>query len=110
MGEKQPVSRNGVPLAPFARPSLVRRILATVAGAVFIYAGCAKLIDPLRFASDISNYQILSWPIAVRLAFYLPLLEVFCGLALIFRCLFEGALLLTSGLMLVFLGASIAAR
>ncbi len=85
---------------------IVRRILAFVAGAVFVYAGVLKLIDPVSFAFDISNYQILPWSLAVRLAFYLPWLEVLCGLALIFHRLFEGALVLTAGLMLVFIGAT----
>lgn len=91
-------------------PLFVRRALAVVAGAVFIYAGAVKLVDPLPFASDIANYQILSWPIAVRLAFYLPWLELLCGLALVFHRLFSGALFLTIGLMFVFIGATVAAK
>lgn len=90
--------------------NFVRRGLALLAGAVFIYAGAVKLIDPLQFASDISRYQILSWPIALRLAFYLPWLEVLCGLALVFHRLLAGALFLTIGLMLVFSGATLAAK
>ncbi len=89
---------------------LVRRGLAVVVGGVFLYAGAIKVIAPISFATDISNYQILSWPLAVRLAFYLPWLEVFCGLALIFHRLFAGAVVLTTGLMFVFLGASIVAK
>ena len=91
-------------------PAIVRRTLAVLAGAVFVYAGVLKLLDPLRFASDISNYQILPWSVAVRLAFYLPWLEVLCGLALIFQRLFAGALFLTSGLMLIFIGATVSAK
>ncbi len=91
-------------------PNFVRRMLALIAGAVFIYAGVVKLIDPLQFASDISKYQILTWPVAVRLAFYLPWLEVLCGLALVFHRLFAGALVLIIGLLLVFIGATLAAK
>ncbi len=93
-----------------AGPAIVRRTLAVVVGAVFIYAGAIKLIDPLSFASDITNYQILPWSIAVRLAFYLPWLEVLCGLALIFHRLFAGALFLTGALMLIFIGATVSAK
>ena len=46
----------------------------------------------------------------LRLAFYLPWLEIFCGLALIFRRLYSGALALLFALLLVFIGASIAAK
>lgn len=91
-------------------PPVVRRALSLLAGAAFIYAGAVKLIDPLHFASDIANYQILSWPIGVRLAFYLPWLELFCGLALVFHRLFAGALFLTIGLMLVFICATLVAK
>lgn len=91
-------------------PAIVRHALAFVAGAVFVYAGGIKLLDPLRFASDITNFQILPWVIAVRLAFYLPWLEVLCGLALIFHRLFDGAVFLTAGLMIVFIGATVSAK
>jgi hypothetical protein len=93
-----------------AWPTIVRRTLAFAAGTVFVYAGGLKLLDPVGFASDISNYQILPWPVAVRLAFYLPWLEVLCGLALIFHRLFDGALFLTGGLMLLFIAATISAK
>lgn len=89
---------------------LVRRALAVLVGGVFLYAGAIKVIAPISFTTDIFNYQILSWPIAVRLAFYLPWLEIFCGLALIFHRLFAGAVALTTGLMLVFLVASVVAK
>jgi len=89
---------------------LVRCLLAMVAGAVFIYAGGIKLLDPLRFASDITNYDLVPWSVAVRLAFYLPWLELLCGLALVFQRLFAGAIALTTGLMLIFIGASVIAK
>jgi uncharacterized membrane protein YphA (DoxX/SURF4 family) len=88
----------------------VRRALAIGVGLVFIYAGATKIADPVRFASDIANYQILAWPFAIRLAFYLPWLELLCGLALVFNRLVAGALFLTLGLMTVFIGATISAK
>ncbi len=89
---------------------IVRLILALLVGAVFIYAGVLKVMDPLRFASDISNYALLSWSLGVRVAFYLPWLEILLGLALISQRLFAGAIVLTGGLILVFIGATIWAR
>jgi putative oxidoreductase len=86
------------------------RMLAIIIGALFVYAGALKAWDPVRFASDIENYHVLPWALNVRLAFYLPWLEMFCGLALIFRRLYSGALALVLALMLVFIGASIAAK
>ena len=91
-------------------PLFVRRGLALLVGAVFVYAGTIKLLDPLRFAADIANYEIVPWSVAIRLAFYLPWLEVLCGLALIFQRLFSGAMLVTGTLMLIFLGATISLK
>ncbi|HEY1770525.1 MAG TPA: MauE/DoxX family redox-associated membrane protein [Chthoniobacterales bacterium] len=89
---------------------LVRRTLAVLVGAVFLYAGIAKVTDPMLFAGDIGNYQIIPWTLGVRIAFYLPWLEIFCGLALIFHRLFFGAVFITSALMILFLGITIWAR
>lgn len=89
---------------------IVRRLLALLAGAVFVYAGVLKVRAPLEFANDLSNYHLLPWPIGVRLAFYLPWLEILAGLALVFHRLFSGALAITAALMVVFIGATIWAK
>ena len=47
---------------------------------------------------------------SVPLALYLPSLEIICGLALIFRRLYSGALVLLLALLIVFIGASFAAK
>src|SRR5207253_11223941 len=80
-----------------------------VAG-IFIYAGVLKMVDPVQFANDIDNYKILPWPVSVALAFYLPWLEIFCGLALIVRYFYRGALAILMALILVFTLATIAAK
>lgn len=89
---------------------LLKRSLAVLVGAVFIYAGFLKVRDPLGFASDISNYQMIPWPVGVRLAFYLPWLELLCGCALVFHRFFSGAIAITIGLILLFIGATAWAR
>jgi putative oxidoreductase len=86
------------------------RILDLIIGGVFIYAGAIKALDPVHFANDIDNYKILPWPIAAGLAFYLPWLEMLCGVALIFRFLYRGGLSILTALILVFIGATIAAK
>jgi hypothetical protein len=90
--------------------SLIWRVVASLIGALFVYAGLVKAWDPARFAGDIENYHILPWAVNVRLAFYLPWLEILCGLALIFRRLYSGAIALVFALMVVFIGATIAAK
>jgi putative oxidoreductase len=89
---------------------VVWRIIAILIGALFVYAGAVKIIDPAAFARDIDNYKILPWQPSVWLAFYLPWLEVLAGLALIMRVLFRGAVLIVTGLMIVFVVASIVAK
>jgi putative oxidoreductase len=86
------------------------RIVALIVGGIFIYAGVIKAIDPLRLAIDIDNYKMLPWAIGVRLAFYLPWLELLCGLALILRFFYRGGLLILTALTFIFIAASIIAR
>jgi hypothetical protein len=88
----------------------VWRIVDLIVGGIFIYAGAIKVLDPIQFAIDIDNYKILPWTISVGLAFYLPWLEIFCGLALILRRLYLGGLSILTGLVAVFLFATIAAK
>ena len=90
--------------------NILWRILDFVVAGVFIYAGVIKALDPVQFANDIDNYKLLAWPISVALAFYLPWLEIFCGLALIVRSFYRGALSLLAVLILVFTLATIAAK
>jgi putative oxidoreductase len=89
---------------------IIWRIVDVIIGGLFIYAGAIKVLDPVQFATDIDNYKILPWTISVGLAFYLPWLEMFCGLALILRRLYLGGLSILTGLVAVFLVATIAAK
>src|SRR5439155_79986 len=91
-------------------PQFVWRIVDVIVGGVFIYAGAIKVLDPVQFANDIDNYKILPWMIAVGLAFYLPWLEMLCGLALILRRLYLGGLSILTALISVFLVVTIAAK
>ncbi len=88
----------------------LRYIVAIVVGAIFVYAGALKVADPVAFARDISNFHILPWPVGVRLAFYLPWLEIICGLTLLLRWFRSGATAILTALTAVFIGATIVAR
>src|SRR4029450_13555785 len=90
--------------------SLIWRILDFIIAAIFIYAGVLKALDPVQLAHDIDHYKVLPWTVGVALAFYLPWLEIFCGLALIFRLLYRGALSILTVLVVVFLVATIGAK
>jgi len=97
-------------MAEIAKVKFAWRIMDLVVGGVFIYAGVVKALQPFRFASDIDNYKILPWTISVGLAFYLPWLEILCGLALILRRLYLGGLSILTALVLIFSGVTIAAK
>jgi len=90
--------------------SAIRFLIAIIIGALFIYAGAVKVIDPATFARDIDNYKMLPWQASVWLALYLPWLEILCGLALITRVLFRGAVFIVTALMTTFLIASVVAK
>ena len=90
--------------------NIIWRILDFVLAGIFIYAGALKAIDPVQFASDIDNFKILPWPVSVALGFYLPWLEIFCALALVFRFLYRGAVSILMVLIVTFTLATIAAK
>src|SRR5438046_9806819 len=97
-------------MAQVATVKFLWRIVDLIVGGVFICTGAIKAFDPIRFASDIDNYKILPWAIAVGLAFYLPWLEIFCGIALLLRRFYLGGLSILAGLISVFFIATVAAK
>src|SRR6202790_794549 len=90
--------------------AIIWRVLDFIVGALFIYAGVLKVLDPTQFAVDIDNYKTVPWFIGVRLAFYLPWLEILCGLALITRRLYRGGLSILTALTSIFILATIVAK
>ena len=90
--------------------NILYRIIALIVGCIFIYAGAIKVMDPIGFARDIDNYHILPWGVSIRLAFYLPWLEVFCGLAVLCGLFYRGGLLILNALISIFIIASIVAK
>jgi uncharacterized membrane protein YphA (DoxX/SURF4 family) len=82
---------------------VILAVLRVALGALFIYAGVAKVPIAPEFARDIQRYAIVPWPDAtVLLAIYLPWLEILSGAAMIVRRLHLGALAMIAALMLMF--------
>ena len=94
----------------FSSRNVLYRIIGLIVGCVFLYAGAIKVIDPIGFARDIDNYHMLPWALSVRLAFYLPWLEIFCGLAVVSGLFYRGGLLILNALIPIFIVASIVAK
>lgn len=133
----EPLPGASTPDIKHQKSYFVWRILDFVLAGVFIFAGLSKLFDldhlvadlvnlrfgdavvhfrqlslagPVEFASGIDNFKLVPWPVSVALAFYLPWLEIFSALGLLFRFLYRGALTLLIALMLVFTLAITAAK
>ena len=77
-------------------------VLRLAVGGVFIYAGATKIGSPAAFYTDIQAYRILPHLAAWGMAVYLPWLEIFCGLGVVFKLCYRGALLSLLILMIVF--------
>jgi putative oxidoreductase len=80
-------------------------ILRIGLGAVFIYAGGAKLPDIEAFFWDIHHFELTHPDVSIVMAFLLPWLEIFAGLALIGGRLYFGAIAICGSLSAIFLGA-----
>ena len=74
------------------------------------FAATVASVNTTIDALDIDNYKILLWPVSVAIAFYLPWVEIFCALGLVFRFLYRGALSILSASIVVFTLATIAAK
>jgi len=92
------------------RRTVLYRIIGLIVGGIFIYAGVIKVVDPIGFARDIDNYHMLPWALSIRLAFYLPWLEIFCGVAVVCGVFYRGGLLILNALISIFIIASIVAK
>jgi len=72
-------------------------------GMIFVVSGALKVWSPVQFQQDILQYQLLPYMATALLAVYLPWLEILCGIALLVRKYYRGALAILSVLMGVFL-------
>ena len=80
------------------------RLVRIALGALFLYGGVVKLLDPRAFARIISAYDLVPEPLLPVVAIGLPALEALAGLALILDI--RGSLAVISGLFGLFLAAS----
>ena len=73
-----------------------------VLGVVFIYASYDKILDPSKFARDISNYHFVPFGLEITVAIILPWLELFIGIGIILGIYIDGNTLLSAFLLLLF--------
>jgi putative oxidoreductase len=78
-------------------------------GALFLWSGVAKVKDPVSFAEAIRNFRLVGDPVAPALAHFLPWLEIFAGVAVMWDRTRQGAAALLTLLLLGFTGAVVIA-
>jgi uncharacterized membrane protein YphA (DoxX/SURF4 family) len=76
-------------------------LIRFIIGAVFIYAGFSKLIDPKAFARSISQFDIIPEILLAPLAIGLPALEFLGGIGLILNI--RGSLTVIFNLLVLFI-------
>ena len=81
----------------------VRLGFRLVLGGLFVYAGAVKVLEPLAFAQNVRNYQLVGQSLSFVAAIILPWLEILAGLALILGVWTRGAALVVTGLLVFFI-------
>ncbi len=77
-------------------------IIRIVLGTVFLWASFDKIIDPAKFARNISNYHVIPFGIENTIAIVLPWLELFIGSGLILGIMVDGCVIISSLLLIMF--------
>ena len=76
-----------------------------ILGSLFLYAGIAKIVDPMGFALSIYNYKLLPESLINVAAILLPWLEVIVGGSLLLGIGTAGGALIATTLFSIFAGA-----
>jgi uncharacterized membrane protein YphA (DoxX/SURF4 family) len=76
-----------------------------VLGAVFLAAGISKAWEPVSFFQAIEGYRMLPSWLALPIAFYLPFLEMVCGILLVAGKFVRESAAVLAVLLGVFIGA-----
>jgi len=88
--------------APSKLSKTVLTFLRCILGAVFVYAGVIKMLNPDGFIADLGRFQIMPDLWVAPIAIFLPILETVIGAALLMRIFYAGALLLSKLLLVLF--------
>ena len=78
-------------------------IIRLLLGAMWVWASLDKIQDPAQFSRDIANYHVIPFGLENLSAIVVPWLELLIGMGLIAGVMVNGAALVSSGLMLLFI-------
>lgn len=82
-------------------PATAACIARLLTGLLFLFAGLAKIADPVRFLLTLRKFDLVPETVIRFTAVYIPWVELLLGL-----CMVAGLLYRTSALMLAFLNAA----
>lgn len=85
--------------------SLIFLLIRIFLCALFIYSGFVKAWNPGIFFHDVLSYRILSAFPSTGVVWYLPYLEIVCGIALLIHGFIRVAAKVLSGLIILFMAA-----
>ena len=77
-------------------------IMRIILGVVFVYASIEKIIDPAKFARNISNYHIVPLGSENLIAIILPWIELLIGTGLILGFCVNGGTFISASLLIIF--------
>lgn len=84
----------------------IGRVARITLGAIFVYVGIQKALDPVSFLKAVHGYGIITSPTALNsLSLFLPWLEIVCGVALAAGWKWRSAAVLQLAMLIVFTGA-----
>ncbi|MGZ5514942.1 MAG: MauE/DoxX family redox-associated membrane protein [Candidatus Aminicenantales bacterium] len=78
-------------------------VFRVVLGGLFVYAGVVKVLEPLDFAQNIRNYDLVGQSLSFIAAIVLPWLEILAGAFLALGIWKRAAALAISGLLIFFI-------
>jgi len=78
-------------------------VIRLLLGSMWVWASLDKIQDPAQFSRDIANYHVIPFGLENMSAIVVPWLELLIGMGLIAGVMVNGAALVSSGLMLLFI-------
>lgn len=91
------------------RTLIIEQILRFGLALLFLWAGAAKILSPVDFIQTIESYQLISYSFSVFFAYFIPILEILCGLSILFNKIDLGASMILLLMMLFFIAAMLQA-
>jgi uncharacterized membrane protein YphA (DoxX/SURF4 family) len=73
-----------------------------ILGAILLWLGLAKALDPVGFMKLVREYQVVGPPLLTVIPALLPWFEVYCGLLLLCGIAVRGAAVVAGGLLAAF--------